>query len=263
MRKIIKITAFSFVLMTLLCLFASCRDQKPKKEVFQIFKEYDDVGFDADAYINAAKENGTYLVDKVNSVAVESTEGKLCEFMIKPNGKFFLWGVKYDSVENAKKAFKHMIEYESYACIIPDFSIVRVDNVVLWTSGDNTVCFKDELESITKSSAEDGMHELLFEETQTSRSDTDKTAEEVVDTLKAKGFDRVYEQNDEVVRYLLLNQKHQAINIYVYETDSSSYEECVSYWAKSHQNAKIVYSYKNGLLIAVIGVTVDPEPLLK
>ena len=261
-KKSIRIAAILIELLAVMCLFASCGEKQSQKEVFQIFREYDEVGFDVDAYISGAKENGTYLVDKARSIGITSTDGVMCEFLIKPDNKFFLSGAKYDSVENAKKAYTYLMENESFACTVPDGSIVRVDNVVLIVSGENTVLFKDELEKITKVSADDGMHKLLFDESCAVRMKTDKTAEEIVDVLKEKGFDCVYDQNDNVIRYLLLNEKSQAINIYVVE-DMSSPEETLTNWLGSHPNAKFVYSYKNGTLIAVVGVTVDPEPLLK
>ena len=262
MRKANRIAAFTLVILSVFCLSVSCSEKQPQKEIFQIYREYDNVGFDVDAYISAAKENGTYLVDKARSIGITSTDGVMCEFLIKPDNKFFLSGAKYDSVENAKKAYTYLMENESFACTVPDGSIVRVDNVVLMVSGENTVFFKDELEKITKVSADDGMHKLLFDESCAVRMKTDKTAEEIVDVLKEKGFDRVYYQSLNISSYLLLNEKSQAINIYVVE-DLSSPSEWLSYWMESHTNAKFVYSYKNGTLIAVIGVTVDPEPLLK
>ena len=262
MKKSLRIAAILIALLAVMCLFVSCSEKQPQKEIFQIYREYDNVGFDVDAYISAAKENGTYLVDKAQSIGITSTDGVMCEFLIKPDNKFFLSGAKYDSVENAKKAYTYLMENESFACTVPDGSIVRVDNVVLMVSGENTVFFKDELKKITKVSADDGMHKLLFDESCAVRMKTDKTADEIVDVLKEKGFDRVYDQNDNVIRYLLLNEKSQAINIYVVE-DMSSPEETLTNWLGSHPNAKFVYSYKNGTLIAVIGVTVDPEPLLK
>ena len=103
---------------------------------------------------------------------------------------------------------------------------------------------------------------MLFDESCAVRMKNDNTADEIVDILKEKGFDCVYDQNDNVICYLLLNEKSQAINIYVVE-DLSSPSEWLSYWMESHTNAKFVYSYKNSTLIAVVGVTVDPEPLLK
>lgn len=262
MKKSLRIAAILIALLVVMCLFVSCSEKQPQKEIFQIYREYDNVGFDVDAYISAAKENGTYLVDKARSIGITSTDGVMCEFLIKPDNKFFLSGAKYDSVENAKKAYTYLMENESFACTVPDGSIVRVDNVVLMVSGENTVFFKDELKKITKVSADDGMHKLLFDESCAVRMKTDKTVDEIVDILKGKGFDRVYDQNDNVIRYLLLNEKSQTINIYVVE-DLSSPSEWLSYWMESHTNAKFVYSYKNGTLIAVIGVTVDPEPLLK
>ena len=275
MKKSIRITTALIALLSLMCLFVSCSEKQSQKEektahqditmekeIFQIYREYDNVGFDVDAYISAAKEKGTYLVDKARSIGITSTDGVMCEFLIKPDNKFFLSGAKYDSVENAKKAYTYLIENESFACTVPDGSIVRVDNVVLMVSGENTVFFKDELEKITKVSADDGMHELLFDESCAVRMKNDNTADEIVDILKEKGFDCVYDQNDNVICYLLLNEKSQAINIYVVE-DLSSPSEWLSYWMESHTNAKFVYSYKNSTLIAVVGVTVDPEPLLK
>ena len=263
MKKSLRIAAVLIALLAVLCLLlVSCSEKQPQKEIFQIYREYDNVGFDVDAYISAAKENGTYLVDKAQSIGITSTDGVMCEFLIKPDNKFFLSGAKYDSVENAKKAYTYLMENESFACTVPDGSIVRVDNVVLMVSGENTVFFKDELKKITKVSADDGMHKLLFDESCAVRMKTDKTADEIVDVLKEKGFDRVYYQSLNISSYLLLNEKSQAINIYVVE-DLSSPSEWLSYWMESHTNAKFVYSYKNGTLIAVIGVTVDPEPLLK
>ena len=262
MKRSLRITAILIALLSAICLFVSCGEREPKKEVFQIFREYDNVGFDVDAYINTAKENGTYIGNNTFLISVDSTEGKIEEFIMTPKEKFMLLGVVYDGIENAQKAYQYIVE-ESTPCLMPLSSIVRVDNVVLWNNPiSDSFDFKDELEKITKVSADEGVHKQLFDESCAVRMKNDKTVEEIVDVLKEKGFDRVYYQSSNISSYLLLNEKSQAINIYVVE-DLSSPSEWLSYWMESHTNAKFVYSYKNGTLIAVIGVTVDPEPLLK
>lgn len=261
-KKSIRIAAILIELLAVMCLSASCGEKQSQKEVFQIFREYDEVGFDVDAYISGAKENGTYIGDNTFLISADSTEGKIEEFIMVPKEKLMLLGVVYDGIENAKKAYKYIVE-DSTPCLMPLSSIVRVDNVVLWNNpSSDSFDFKDELEKITKVSADEGVHKQLFDESCAVSTKTDKTAEEIVDVLKEKGFDRVYYQSSNISSYLLLNEKSQAINIYVVE-DLSSPSEWLSYWMESHTNAKFVYSYKNGTLIAAIGVTVDPEPLLK
>lgn len=263
MKKSIRITAVLIALLAVLCLLlVSCSEKQPQKEIFQIYREYDNVGFDINAYINTAKENGIYLGDDTFMLAVESTYGRTEEFIMVPKEKFMLLGVVYDGVDNAKKAYKYIVE-DSMPCLMPIFSIVRVDNVVLWHNpSSSSFDFKDELEKITKISADEGVHKQLFDESCAVRMKTDKTVDEIIEVFKKKGFDRVYNQNDGVTRYILLNEKSQAIDIYVVE-DLLSPEEMLTNWLGSHTNAKFVYSYKNSTLIAVVGVTVDPEPLLK
>ena len=269
MRKIIKITAFSFVLMTLLCLFASCRDQKPKKEVFQIFKEYDDVDFDVDEYIEKSKKSGKYIADSAFLSATDKTDGKLKEFMISIDKEIAIWGVVYDSVESAQNAYPIFIGIESWPCRSPYLSIVRINNVILGGRSDLYLnSFKYELENILHSSVDDGMHELLFDSTEVIRYDKDKSVDEIVGAFKGKGYDRVYYYGNDLVSYKFLNKSDQVLELCIYKENENkdnnmTYEELLSLWEEIYKNAKIVYSYKNGLLIAVIGVTVDPEPLLK
>ena len=46
------------------------------------------------------------------------------------------------------------------------------------------------------------------------------------------------------------------------DVEEATYMKSISYWATAYENTKIVYSYQNGTLIAIIGATVDPEILL-
>ena len=55
MKRSLRITAILIALLSAMCLFGSCGERETKKEVFQIFREYDNVGFDVNAYINTAK----------------------------------------------------------------------------------------------------------------------------------------------------------------------------------------------------------------
>lgn len=262
MKRSLRITAILIALLSSMCLFASCGERETKKEVFQIFREYDNVGFDVNAYINTAKETALYVSDDLPMTEYDIDTGQIKRLIISPKEKFLFEVMLYDSVENAKKEYKTILESVG-ACVMPCVSVVRVDDVIFRCIQVNySFDFKDELEKITKVSADEGVHKQLFGESCAVRMKTDKTAEEIVDVLKEKGFDRVYYQSLNISSYLLLNEKSQAINIYVVE-DLSSPSEWLSYWMESHTNAKFVYSYKNGTLIAAIGVTVDPEPLLK
>ena len=262
MKKSIRITTALIVLLSLMCLFVSCSERSPKKEVFQIFREYDRVGFDVNAYINTVKETALYVSDDLPMTEYDIDAGQIKRLMISPKEKFLFEVMLYDSVENAKKEYKTILESVG-ACVMPCDSVVRVDDVIFrCTQVNYSFDFKDELEKITKVSADEGVHKQLFDESCSVRINSDKTAEQIIEMLNNKGFDRVYYQSFTSTSYLLLNEKSQAINIYVVE-DLSSPEETLSYWMESHTNAKIVYSYKNGTLIAVVGVTVDPEPLLK
>ena len=262
MKRSLRITAILIALLSAMCLFGSCGERETKKEVFQIFREYDNVGFDVDAYISAAKETALYVSDDFPMTEYDIDTGQIKRLIISPKEKFLFEVMLYDSVENAKKEYKTILESVG-ACVMPCVSVVRVDYVIFrCIQVDYSFDFKDELEKITKVSADEGVHKQLFDESCAVRMKNDKTAEEIVDVLKEKGFDRVYYQSLNISSYLLLNEKSQAINIYVVE-DLSSPSEWLSYWMESHTNAKFVYSYKNGTLIAVIGVTVDPEPLLK
>lgn len=262
MKRSLRIAAILIALLSSMCLFASCGERETKKEVFQIFREYDNVGFDVNAYINTAKETALYVSDDFPMTEYDIDTGQIKRLIISPKEKFLFEVMLYDSVENAKKEYKTILESVG-ACVMPCVSVVRVDDVIFrCIQVDYSFDFKDELEKITKVSADEGVHKQLFDESCAVRMKTDKTAEEIVDVLKEKGFDRVYYESSNISSYLLLNEKSQAINIFVVE-DLSSPSEWLSYWMESHTNAKFVYSYKNGTLIAVIGVTVDPEPLLK
>lgn len=262
MKRSLRITAILIALLSAICLFVSCGERETKKEVFQIFREYDNVGFDVDAYINTAKETALYVSDDFPMTEYDIDAGQIKRLIISPKEKFLFEVMLYDSVENAKKEYKTILESVG-ACVMPCVSVVRVDDVIFrCIQVDYSFDFKDELEKITKVSADEGVHKQLFDESCAVRMKNDKTVEETIEVLKKKGFDRVYYQSLNISSYLLLNEKSQAISIYVVE-DLSSPSEWLSYWMESHTNAKFVYSYKNGTLIAAIGVTVDPEPLLK
>lgn len=262
MKRSLRIAAILIALLVVMCLFASCGERETKKEVFQIFREYDNVGFDVNAYINTAKETALYVSDDFPMTEYDIDAGQIKRLIISPKEKFLFEVMLYDSVENAKKEYKTILESVG-ACVMPCVSVVRVADVIFrCTQVNYSFDFKDELEKITKVSADEGVHKQLFDESCAVRMKNDKTAEEIVDVLKEKGFDRVYYESLNITSYLLLNEKSQAISIYVVE-DLSSPSEWLSYWMESHTNAKFVYSYKNGTLIAAIGVTVDPEPLLK
>lgn len=46
MKKSIRITAVLIALLAVLCLLlVSCSEKQPQKEIFQIYREYDNVGF--------------------------------------------------------------------------------------------------------------------------------------------------------------------------------------------------------------------------
>lgn len=261
-KKPIKIAVYIIVLLSVVFQCASCSEKQTKKEVFQIFREYDNVGFDVEEYISTAKESALYISDDLSTTDYDIGAGQIRRFIISPQKKFLFEVIVYDSVENAKKEYKSTLESVG-ACIMPCDSVVRIDDVIFrCTQIDYSFDFKEELEKITNVSADEGVHKQLFDESCSVRMKNDKTAEEIIEVLKKKGYDRVYYQSFVRTSYLLLNEKSQAINIYVVE-DLSSPEETLSYWMKSHTNAKFVYTYNNGTLIAVIGVTVDPEPLLK
>lgn len=63
MKRSLRIAAILIALLVVMCLFVSCGERETKKEVFQIFREYDNVGFDVNAYINTAKETALYVSD--------------------------------------------------------------------------------------------------------------------------------------------------------------------------------------------------------
>lgn len=269
-KKSIRISAILIALLSVLCLlFVSCSEKQSKKEVFQIFREYDGVSFDVDEYIEDAKKKGHYVDDSALLYATEKTDGVIREFMINRDKELYICGAVYDSVENAKKAFSIFMEIEAWPCRSPFSSIVRIDNVVLNASNINDlVAFKSEIESILHTSVNDGLHELLYNNTNVVQVDTDKSFEEIVETIKQNGYDRVYHTGENLVCYKFLNKDEKAIEVYFFQdgkdgNNNMTGEKLISMWSSSYDNSKIVYSYKNGTLIAAIGVTVDPEPLLK
>lgn len=269
MRKAIRIAAFTLVILLVFCLSVSCSENQPKKEIFQIYREYDGVSFDVDEYIEDAKKKGHYVDDSALMYSTEKTEGVIKEFTINRDKKLYICGVVYDSIENAKDAFSIIMEIEARPCQFPFASIVRIDNVVLNVSNINDlVAVKSENESILNTSVNDGLHELLYNNTNVVQVDTDKSLEEIVETIKRNGYDRVYRTGENLVCYKFLSEDNKAIEVYLFQdgkdgNNNITGEKLISMWSNTYDNAKIVYSYKNDILIAAIGVTVDPEPLLK
>ena len=269
MRKAIRIAAFTLVILSVFCLSVSCSENQPKKEIFQIYREYDGVSFDVDEYIEDAKKKGHYVDDSALMYSTEKTEGVIKEFTINRDKKLYICGVVYDSIENAKDAFSIIMEIEARPCQFPFASIVRIDNVVLNVSNINDlVAVKSEIESILNTSVNDGLHELLYNNTNVVQVDTDKSLEEIVETIKRNGYDRVYRTGENLVCYKFLSEDNKAIEVYLFQdgkdgNNNITGEKLISMWSNTYDNAKIVYSYKNDILIAAIGVTVDPEPLLK
>lgn len=268
-KKPIKIAVYIIVFLSVVFQCTSCSEKQTKKEVFQIFREYDGVNFDVDGYIEDAKKRGHYVDDSALMYSTEKTDGVVREFIINRDKKLYICGVVYDSIENAKKAFSTIMNIESRPCLFPFASIVRIDNVVLNASdGDDLVAFKSELESILHTPENDGMHALLYNNTKTVRIDTDKSFGEIVETIKHSGYDRVYNIGENLICYKFLNEDNEAIEVYFFQdgkdgNNNITVEKLISMWSNNYDNAKIVYSYQDDILIAAIGVTVDPEPLLK
>ena len=51
-KESIKIASIFFALLSVVCLCASCSEKQTRKEVFHIFRECDNAGFNPDTYIN-------------------------------------------------------------------------------------------------------------------------------------------------------------------------------------------------------------------
>ena len=229
---------------------------------FQSYSEYDGIDFDVEEFIEKAKGNGNYVFDHVPVVIDNATNGKKCEFWLNPEAKLSLWGIVYDSAENARNGYQVLMKELIRPCLTQDASLVRIDNIVIGSNGAPN-SFKQILEEMLCISQVEGTNRVLFNGTKTARIDANATAEELVQLFQKKGFIKVFHQEKPANQYVLINSKNQSLEMLIAnDVEEATYMESISYWATAYENTKIVYSYQNGTLIAIVGATVDPEILL-
>lgn len=263
LSSIKRATGVGLVLTILFCTggLASCKKSN-EPTTFQSYSEYDGVDFDVEEFVEKAKGDGNYVSDHVPVVIDNATNGKKYEFWMNPEAKLSLWGIVYDSAENARNGYQVLMKELIRPCLTQDASLVRIDNIVIGSNGAPN-SFKQILEEILCISQVEGTNRVLFNGTKTARIDANATAEELVQLFQKKGFTKVFHQEKPANQYVLIDSKNQSLEMLIAnDVDEATYMESISYWATAYENTKIVYSYQNGTLIAIIGATIDPEILL-
>lgn len=271
-----KIIGLLLILVICISLFG-CNNSR-MTETWTDFAEFDGMNFDLEEYISKVTDKGgtVTLIEKTGYLStffadISPVKSYSIDF---PDGTLFLLSV-FDDIDSAKIAHEgiknELVKFKvDRSCV----QAIRVDNIIVWgLSDDNNQAIINFAKDIGIADDKIKLHKnnkfwLI------SRKDTDKSAEEIISAMEAKGYTvvskEIYEGEDNSElniyseQYIIASKDYSTVyQLIVFKGDAPKYH-CYSslyLWPRFYlvkENAcHIYYSHADGLSMFIMGVSAE------
>lgn len=223
-----------------------------KIELYQIFKEFDDVKFDFQKYVeHLKKEDPSSIIE----LPIPESEEKVYSAYISLDNIHF-WLNVFDNIDSAKISYVAELEREETLTLVNHRSFIRVDNVcidIYPSNIENSVKLLQILQDIGLEPIEPI---LLNEELTYDFVNTNKTEEDIIYAIKSLGY-FVYGRSEqgavETVYTVISNSGTEYMKLHIYSANHvdknafvgeiDNYEEYLSAGFLLGGNERFIFSF--------------------
>lgn len=192
---------------------------KERIELYQIFKEFDDVKFDFQKYVEHLKKEDP---SSVIELPITETGGKIYSAYISLDNIHFELEV-FDNIDNAKVFYIAELEKDGNMTLINHRSFIRVDNVcvdIYPSNAENSVKILQILQDIGLEAIDPA---LLNEELTYGFVNTNKSEEDIISTIKSLGYlvyNRINQGAVETVYTIISDRGTEYVKLHIYSANN-------------------------------------------